>query len=145
MALQDPYCAWDKQQGKCRSHGAPRWNEENYFYQSVATGQHAACPPSKLTSKDAGSLGGLSSNLPKSYNQDSMLPSKDQPEGQVINIMQDKEYGNSGTSNNNNNFRLFVCSLFPFTIFFMHVFVIIIIIFYLAFDTFCVDVYHNLT
>lgn len=98
VALQDPYCAWDKLQGKCRSHGVARWNEENFFYQSVATGQHAACPPSKLSSKDAGSLGGLSSNLPKSYNQDSMQPSKDQPEGQVINIMQGREYDNSGKS-----------------------------------------------
>jgi len=44
VALQDPYCAWDKIAGKCRSHGAPRWLEENYFYQNVATGQHAACP-----------------------------------------------------------------------------------------------------
>lgn len=95
MALQDPYCAWDKIQGKCRSHGAPRWNEENFFYQSVASGQHSACPPGKITNKDAGSLGGLSSNQPKMYNPDSMLPSKDQPEGQVINIMQDKEYETS--------------------------------------------------
>ncbi|CAD7000624.1 unnamed protein product [Ceratitis capitata] len=28
VALQDPYCAWDKIAGKCRSHGAPRWLEE---------------------------------------------------------------------------------------------------------------------
>lgn len=47
VALQDPYCAWDKIAGKCRSHGAPRWLEENYFYQNVATGQHAACPSGK--------------------------------------------------------------------------------------------------
>lgn len=44
VALQDPYCAWDKIAGKCRSHGAPRWLEENYYYQNVTTGQHAACP-----------------------------------------------------------------------------------------------------
>lgn len=53
VALQDPYCAWDKIQGKCRSHGSPRWMEENYYYQSVATGQHAACPSGKFNSKDA--------------------------------------------------------------------------------------------
>lgn len=47
VALQDPYCAWDKIAGKCRSHGAPRWLEENYFYQNVATGQHVACPSGK--------------------------------------------------------------------------------------------------
>ncbi|XP_049280162.1 semaphorin-1A-like isoform X1 [Anopheles funestus] len=52
VALQDPYCAWDKIVGKCRSHGAPRWSEENVFYQSVATGDHAACPSGKMA-KDA--------------------------------------------------------------------------------------------
>ncbi|XP_035777828.1 semaphorin-1A-like [Anopheles albimanus] len=52
VALQDPYCAWDKIGGKCRSHGAPRWSEENMFYQSVATGDHAACPSGKMA-KDA--------------------------------------------------------------------------------------------
>lgn len=50
VALQDPYCAWDKIAGKCRSHGAPRWSEENYFYQNVAIGDHTACPK---ISKDA--------------------------------------------------------------------------------------------
>uniref|UniRef100_A0A182KC95 Semaphorin-1A n=1 Tax=Anopheles christyi TaxID=43041 RepID=A0A182KC95_9DIPT len=52
VALQDPYCAWDKIVGKCRSHGAPRWSEENVFYQSVASGDHAACPSGKMA-KDA--------------------------------------------------------------------------------------------
>lgn len=51
VALQDPYCAWDKIAGKCRSHGAPRWTEETYFYSNIATGQHAACPSGK-TGKD---------------------------------------------------------------------------------------------
>lgn len=53
VALQDPYCAWDKIAGKCRSHGAPRWLEENYFYQNVATGQHAACPSGELNGQYA--------------------------------------------------------------------------------------------
>lgn len=53
VALQDPYCAWDKIAGKCRSHGAPRWNEESYFYQNVATGQHASCPSEKMATKNA--------------------------------------------------------------------------------------------
>lgn len=53
VALQDPYCAWDKIAGKCRSHGAPRWTEETYFYSQVSTGQHQACPSGKLgTSKE---------------------------------------------------------------------------------------------
>lgn len=92
MALQDPYCAWDKVQGKCRSQGMGKWGEESYFYQSVGTGQHAACPPPKV--KDAGSVGGLSQNQPK-FNQDHQ-PSKDQPDGQVINIIQDKPFQNNG-------------------------------------------------
>lgn len=53
VALQDPYCGWDKIAGKCRSHGAPKWLEENYYYQNVSTGQHAACPSGKMSSKDA--------------------------------------------------------------------------------------------
>lgn len=93
VALQDPYCAWDKVQGKCRSHGSGRWGEESYFFQSVATGQHTACPPPKL-GKDAGPVGGLSSTQPK-FNQDHQ-PSKDQPDGQVINIVQEKTYESSG-------------------------------------------------
>ncbi|XP_017785148.1 PREDICTED: semaphorin-1A isoform X2 [Nicrophorus vespilloides] len=91
VALQDPYCAWDKLQGKCRSHGAGRWGEENYFFQSVSNGQHSACPPMKLN-KDAGSLGGLSTQ-PK-YNQDHQA-SKEQPDGQIINIVQDKVFENN--------------------------------------------------
>ncbi|XP_044736328.1 semaphorin-1A isoform X2 [Chrysoperla carnea] len=95
VALQDPYCAWDKQSGKCRSYGAPRWDEENFFYQSVSTGQHAACPASSVLGKDAGSVGGLSSSQP---NQDIMRPNKDQQDGEIVNIMQEKEYDNSGPS-----------------------------------------------
>lgn len=98
VALQDPYCAWDKVQGKCRSHGAGRWGEESFFYQSVATGTHSACPPSKI-GKDAGSVGGLSdrSTQPK-FNQDHQSV-KERPDGQVINIVhENKEYENSGKS-----------------------------------------------
>jgi semaphorin 6 len=54
--LQDPYCAWDKIVGKCRSHGAPRWIDETSFYSQVATGQHSACPSSK-------SIGGKETNI----------------------------------------------------------------------------------
>ncbi|XP_038106045.1 semaphorin-1A isoform X3 [Culex quinquefasciatus] len=86
VALQDPYCAWDKIAGKCRSHGAPRWSEENYFYQSVATGDHAACPSGKMP-KDA--------NVEKQgyrgdIDYDPQRPSKDQPGNDMISIMQDK-------------------------------------------------------
>lgn len=52
VELQDPYCAWDKIAGKCRSHGAPRWLDETYFYSEVSTGKHSACPSGKTSSKD---------------------------------------------------------------------------------------------
>ncbi|GLH02989.1 Semaphorin-1A [Gryllus bimaculatus] len=91
VALQDPYCAWDKQSQKCRSVGAPRWNDEKYFYQSISKGVHSACPASKVMGKDAGSVGGLSSNYPKSFNHDSGRSSKDIQGGEVINIMHDEE------------------------------------------------------
>ncbi|KAI8419980.1 hypothetical protein MSG28_008583 [Choristoneura fumiferana] len=89
VALQDPYCAWDKQAGRCRaySHGVSRWLDENSFYQSVSTGSHAACPHSK----DAGALGGLSSGLYDDARGDTT--------GEVISIVQDKD----GKSGNNNN------------------------------------------
>ncbi|XP_076268186.1 semaphorin 1a isoform X1 [Rhynchophorus ferrugineus] len=93
VALQDPYCAWDKVQGKCRSKGVGRWGEESYFFQSVATGEHVACPPPK--SKDASSVGGLSSNQPKFSDH---MPNKEQPDGQIINIIPDKPYENTGPS-----------------------------------------------
>ncbi|KAG8232770.1 hypothetical protein J437_LFUL012909 [Ladona fulva] len=93
VALQDPYCAWDKQNQKCRAVGSPRWNEEKNFYQSISTGVHASCPASKL-GKDAGSPGGLSSsNYPK-YNPDMGRVGKELPEGEVINIMQNEESHN---------------------------------------------------
>lgn len=95
VALQDPYCAWDKLAGKCRSHGAPRWHEENYFYQNVQTGSHAACPSGKISSKDA------NANEMKGYRSDMDLinshRSMKDSNGEVINIMQDKGFdGNSG-------------------------------------------------
>ncbi|XP_074036779.1 semaphorin 1a isoform X2 [Leptinotarsa decemlineata] len=92
VALQDPYCAWDKVQGKCRSKGLGRWGEESYFFQSVSTGEHTACPPPK--GKDTSSVEGLSSMQPK-YSPD-LQPSNDKPNGQVINIIQNKPFDNSG-------------------------------------------------
>ncbi|KAG7301574.1 hypothetical protein JYU34_014542 [Plutella xylostella] len=88
VALQDPYCAWDKQAGRCRaySHGVSRWLDENSFYQSVSTGTHPACPHSK----DAGAVGGLSSGL---YDD-----ARGEPKGEVINIVQDKDGKNNGNN-----------------------------------------------
>jgi semaphorin 6 len=85
VALQDPYCAWDKIAGKCRSHGAPRWGEENYFYQSVATGVHAACPSGKGKDSNIGEQGPYRDDM----TYDSHRPRKD---GEIINIMQEKDY-----------------------------------------------------
>ncbi|XP_077284317.1 semaphorin 1a isoform X2 [Arctopsyche grandis] len=92
VALQDPYCSWDKIAGRCKAV-EPQLLDENNFYQSVSTGQHAACPQSKILGKDAGSVGGLSSTQSK-YN-DLQRPSKEQTRGEVINIMQDKEFTNT--------------------------------------------------
>lgn len=94
VALQDPYCAWDKIAGKCRSHGGPRWLEETYYYQNVATGQHAACPSGKMSPKDA------KAGEQKSYRNDMDLmdlhrQNKDSS-GEVINIMQDKNFDGNG-------------------------------------------------
>ncbi|XP_046999148.1 semaphorin-1A [Schistocerca americana] len=92
VALQDPYCAWDKQSQKCRAVGAPRWSDDSIFIQSIATGVHSGCPASKVLGKSTGSVEGLSSNFGKPYNQDvggRTGPTKDVPEGEVINIVHD--------------------------------------------------------
>lgn len=45
----------------------------------------------KLIGKDAGSVGGLSSTYPKTFNSDLGQVSKDVPDGEVINIIQNGE------------------------------------------------------
>lgn len=97
VALQDPYCAWDKIDGKCRALVIPAATDATRFLQSVATGVHASCPPSKGLSKDAGSVGAISANQNK-FAQDSALPNKESQGGEIINIMQDEEQDNSGNS-----------------------------------------------
>ncbi|XP_039278042.1 semaphorin-1A [Nilaparvata lugens] len=92
VALQDPYCAWDKTVSKCRSvgSGGARWTDEKVFYQSVATGSHPACPASKVMNKEAGNYGGFS--LYKSYNEDhSGQASKESPEGEVFTMTREEE------------------------------------------------------
>ncbi|KPJ03310.1 Semaphorin-1A [Papilio xuthus] len=105
VALQDPYCAWDKQAGRCRaySHGVSRWLDDTAFYQSVSTGSHAACPHRDTKTeqnpkaniigvgKDASAVGGLSSGL---YDD-----ARGESKGEVINIVQDKD--GKGSTNNN--------------------------------------------
>ncbi|KAL7041760.1 hypothetical protein ACKWTF_000880 [Chironomus riparius] len=83
VELQDPYCAWDKIAGKCRSHGAPRWLDETYFYSEVSTGKHSACPSGKTSNKDPNVES-------KGYRDDfDMRMGKD---GELSGTMQDKSY-----------------------------------------------------
>ncbi|CAH1989395.1 unnamed protein product [Acanthoscelides obtectus] len=116
VALQDPYCAWDKVQGRCRSAMGGRWGDESHFFQSVAKGEHTACPPmpgrpSQLDARDAGSPGGLSSLSGAGLGQrgqrgehrlmldvDAMGigEQQDTAGGQVINIVHDKPYDAGG-------------------------------------------------
>lgn len=94
VALQDPYCAWDRVDGKCVSLVGPASTDASRFLQSVSTGLHTSCPPGKSMNKDAGSVGAISANQNK-FPQDSMVSNKDAG-GEIINIMQDEEQGNSG-------------------------------------------------
>lgn len=101
VALQDPYCAWDKINGKCKSYGSPRWNDDTVFYQNVQTGQHAACPSGRMASKD--STLGEQKGYPRDRDYDGMRH-RDQSGGEVINIMQEKDFnGNGNTSKTNSN------------------------------------------
>lgn len=94
VALQDPYCAWDKIAGKCRSHGSPRWMDETYFYQNVATGQHATCPTEKMHPKNANVGEQKGSRLDMDLIDHD--PRYQESNGEIINIMQDKNYDNNG-------------------------------------------------
>ena len=94
VALQDPYCAWDKVESKCRALVGPAATDALRFLQSVAIGSHTSCPPGKILNKDAGSVGAISANRNK-FSQDSMASNKDS-QGEIINIMQDEEQTKSG-------------------------------------------------
>ena len=48
VALQDPYCAWDKIAGRCKATEG-RLLDANNYYQSVSNGVHASCPLSKFS------------------------------------------------------------------------------------------------
>uniref|UniRef100_A0A0A9Y8X2 Semaphorin-1A n=1 Tax=Lygus hesperus TaxID=30085 RepID=A0A0A9Y8X2_LYGHE len=88
VALQDPYCAWDRLSGKCKSVGAPRWSDDKIFYQNIQHGVHTSCPSTgKMQGKDASSVSGLSSNVPKV----DIDTSKDIGDGTVINIVQEDD------------------------------------------------------
>ncbi|KAL6443081.1 hypothetical protein ACFW04_002802 [Cataglyphis niger] len=94
VALQDPYCAWDKVEGKCRALVGPASTDASRFLQSVATGTHTSCPPGKSLNKDAGSVGAISANNNK-FPQNS-ISNKDNPGGEIINITQEEDQDNSG-------------------------------------------------
>lgn len=95
VALQDPYCAWDSTDNKCRALVGPGATDANRFLQSVATGVHAACPTNKNLNKDTGSVGAISTN--NKFPSDSMIPNKESQGGEIISILQDAGQGNSGT------------------------------------------------
>lgn len=44
VALQDPYCAWDKTMGACRSVASSRGPDEKFFFQNIANGSTPFCP-----------------------------------------------------------------------------------------------------
>lgn len=46
VALQDPYCAWDKIYGVCIFVASSRGPDEQFFFQNITTGSHPACPAS---------------------------------------------------------------------------------------------------
>ncbi|KAK2704735.1 semaphorin-1A-like [Artemia franciscana] len=48
VALQDPYCAWDKRKSKCVSYNSA---QPIAYLQSVQTGVHPSCPDSKVQSR----------------------------------------------------------------------------------------------
>lgn len=111
VALQDPYCAWDKQAGRCQAQsttgpGAKRWADEKQFYQSIATGVHPGCPASKATSKaastrhserhgdrgDATSASSIHNSHKTYHNADSRQAGKEgDGDGEVINITQGRD------------------------------------------------------
>lgn len=95
VALQDPYCAWDKVEGKCRALVGPAASDASRFLQSVASGIHTSCPPTRILNKDAGSVGAISANQNK-FPQDASAPNKDSQGGEIINIMQDEERSQPG-------------------------------------------------
>lgn len=47
MALQDPYCAWGKTDGYCRSVASSRGPDEKFFFQNIANGSTPVCPGGK--------------------------------------------------------------------------------------------------
>lgn len=109
VALQDPYCAWDKQAGRCQAQsttgaGAKRWADEKQFYQSIATGVHPGCPASKAAATrhserhgergDATSASSIHNSHKTFHNADSRQAGKEgDGDGEVINITQGTDSG----------------------------------------------------
>ncbi|XP_050423929.1 semaphorin-1A [Adelges cooleyi] len=90
IGLQDPYCAWDKVNKKCRSMReipSSRWHE---FYQSIQSGMHHECP-SGLSRKDIFSSNAQSGTIGKSF--------EDISDTNTINLSQDDQASSFGTDN----------------------------------------------
>ncbi|KAK7586019.1 hypothetical protein V9T40_003895 [Parthenolecanium corni] len=62
VALQDPYCAWDKTMGACRSVASSRGPDEKFFFQNIANGSTPFCPGGDRPLHPS-TIEGLSSNL----------------------------------------------------------------------------------
>ena len=91
MALQDPYCAWDKVQGKCSSYRSSQWDDNNRYYQDVSTGRHIACPKSKSFFKDnTNSQKEYELNSPKNTQEDFMFSSRSHSNDQ--NLVNHNDY-----------------------------------------------------
>ena len=85
VALQDPYCAWDKRASRCSS-GDWTSNMANSFLQSVGTGKHSLCPLMGLS--NAGAKNEATEDVAEK--QGAFLYSygfEHAPLGQVVNIV----------------------------------------------------------
>jgi len=79
VALQDPYCAWDKRASRCSS-GDWTSNMANSYLQSVVSGKHPECPTSPSATTSSKSSQSKSSSY-SGYGYDQP------PLGQVVNIV----------------------------------------------------------
>ncbi|XP_050537990.1 semaphorin-1A-like isoform X2 [Daktulosphaira vitifoliae] len=89
IGLQDPYCAWDKVNNKCRSMReitSSRWHE---FYQNIQNGMHNECPG--INRKDIFASNAQSGIIGKSF--------EDIGDANTINISQDDQAPSFGTNN----------------------------------------------
>ena len=75
MALQDPYCAWDKFNSKCRVVAAGK-----ELIQSISTGVHRDCGKEKPPSHSASINRDSSASLAGPSVNDMQHPAQDEPD-----------------------------------------------------------------